>query len=140
MDFLDEKEPFDDAGVISDNDGSASSLPCDGRLESSGTEGESEAKSSDGKSLMTRVTKVMIRCAFLEVHVDEEMFAEFGDEDDIEDAEDESFEQEGPLGEGLEEAEVEHKVEEEALDTETLVTRTQAAWATIMLNHSPGTL
>ena len=54
----------------------------------------------------------MIRCAFLEVHVEEEMFAEFGDEDDIEDVEDESFEQEGPLGEGLGEAEVEHKVEE----------------------------
>ena len=30
----------------------------------------------------------MIRCAFLEVHVEEEMFAEFGDEDDIEDVED----------------------------------------------------
>ena len=54
-----------------------------------------------GKSLTTRVTKVMIRCAFLEVRVEEEMFAEFGDEDDIEDVEDESFEQEGPLGEGL---------------------------------------
>ena len=35
---------------------------------------------------------VMIRCAFVEVHVEEEMFAEFGDEDDIEDVEDESFE------------------------------------------------
>ena len=31
----------------------------------------------------------------------EEMFAEFEDEDDIEDVEDESVEQEGPLGEGL---------------------------------------
>ena len=31
-----------------------------------------------------RVTKVMIRCAFLEVHVEEE-FAGFEDEDDIED-------------------------------------------------------
>ena len=80
---------------------------------------------------------MMIRCAFLEVHVEEEMFAQFGDEDDIED---ESFEQEGPLGEGLGEAEVEHKVEEEALVAETLLTGTQAAWATIMLNHSPGTL
>ena len=115
MDFLDEKEPLDDAGVISDEDGSAISLSCDGRLEISGTEGESEAKLSDGKSLTMRVTKVMIRCAFLEVHVEEEMFAQFGDEDDIEDVEDESFEQEGPLGNGLGEAEVEHKVEEEAL-------------------------
>ena len=123
--------------MISDDDGSAISLPCDGRLEISGTEGDSEAKSSDGKSLTTRVTKVMIRCAFLEVHVEEEMFAEFGDEDDIEDVEDESFEQEGPLGEGLGEAEVEHKVEEEALVAETLLTGTQAAWATMMLNHSP---
>ena len=42
------------------------------------------------------------------------MFAEFGDKDDIEDVEDESVEQEGPLGEGLGEAEVQHKVEEEA--------------------------
>ena len=82
----------------------------------------------------------MFRCAFLEVRVEEEMFAEFGDEDDIEDVEDESFEQEGPLGEGLGEAEVEHKVEEEALVAETLLTGTQAAWATMMLNHSPGTL
>ena len=82
----------------------------------------------------------MIRCAFLEVHVEEEMFAEFGDEDDIEDVEDESFEQEGPLGEGLGEAEVEHKVEEEGLVAETLLTGTQAALATMMLNHSPGTL
>ena len=54
-------------------------------------DGESEAKSSDGKSLTTRVTLVMIRCAFLEVHVEEDMLAEFGDEDDIEDVEDESF-------------------------------------------------
>ena len=50
------------------------SLPSDGRLEISGTEGESEAKSNDGKSLTMRVTMVMIRCAFLEVHVEEEMF------------------------------------------------------------------
>ena len=126
LDFLDEKKPLDDAGVISDDDGSAILLQCHGRLEISGTEGESEAKSSDGKSLTTRVTKVMIRCAFLEVHVEEEMFAEFGDEDDIEDVEDDSFEQEGPLGEGLGEAEVEHKVEEEALVAETLLTATQA--------------
>ena len=68
------------------------------------------------------------------------MFAEFGDENDVEDVEDESVEQEGPLGEGLGEAEVEHKVEEEALVVETLLTGTQAAWATMMLNHSPGTL
>ena len=54
----------------------------------------------------------------------------FGDEDDIEDVEDESFEQEGPLEEGLGEAEVEHKVEEEALVAETLLTGTQAVWAT----------
>ena len=54
--------------------------------------------------------------------------------------EDESFEQEGPLGEGLGEAELEHKVEEEALVAETLLTRTPAAWATMMLNHSPRTL
>ena len=78
--------------MISD-DGSAFLLPCDGRLEISGTEleGESEAKSSYGKPLTTKVTMVMIRCAFLEVHVEEEMFAEFGDEDDIENVEDESF-------------------------------------------------
>ena len=82
----------------------------------------------------------MIRCAFLEVRVEEEMFAEFGDEDDIEDVEYESFEQEGPLGKGLGEAEVEHKVEKDALVAETLLTGTQAAWATMMLNHSPGTL
>ena len=126
--------------MISDDDGSAISRPCDGRLEISGTEGESEAKSSDGKSLTTRVTKVTIRCAFLEVHEEEEMLAEFGDEDDIDDVEDEFFEQEGPLGEGLGEAEVEHKVEEEAEVAETLLTGTQAAWATMMLNHLPGTL
>ena len=54
--------------------------------------------------LLTRVTKVTIRCAFLEVQVEEEMFAEFGGEDDIEDVEDEAFEQECPLGEGLGEA------------------------------------
>ena len=126
--------------MISEDDGSAISPPCDCRLEISGTEGETEAKSSDGKSLTMRVTKVMIRCAFLEVHVEEKMFAEFGDEDDIEDVEYESFEQEGPLGEGSGEAEVEHKVEEEALVADTLLTGTQAAFATTMLNHSPGTL
>ena len=55
------------------------------------------------------------------------MFAEFGDDDDVDDVEDESVEQEGPLGEGLQlgEAEVEHKVEEEALVAETLLTGTQ---------------
>ena len=74
--------------MISDDDGSAILLPCDGRIEISGTEGANEAKSSGGKSFMTRVTKVMIRCAFLEVHVEEEMFAEFGDEDEIEEVED----------------------------------------------------
>ena len=125
--------------MISDDDGSAISLPCDDRLEISGTEGESEAKSSDGKSFTTRVTKAMIRCAFLEVHVEEKMFAEFGDEEDIEDVEDESFEQEGPFGGRLGEAEIEHKIEEEALVAETLLTGTQAAWATMMPNHSPGT-
>ena len=57
---------------------------------------------------------VRIRCAVLEVHVEEEMFTEFGDEDNIEDVENESVEQEGQLGEGLGEAEVEHKVEKEA--------------------------
>ena len=77
--------------MISDDDGSAILLPCDSRLEISGTEGESEAKSSDGKSWKTKVTMVMIRCAFLEVHVEKEMFAEFGDEDAIENVEDESF-------------------------------------------------
>ena len=93
--------------MISDDDGSVIALPCDRRLEINGTEGESDAKSSDGNSLTTmRVTKVMIRCAFLEVHGEEEMFAEFGDQDDIEDVEDESFEQKGPLGEGLGEAEI----------------------------------
>ena len=126
--------------MISADNGSAISLPCDGRFKISGAEGESDAQSSDRKSLTMRATKVMIRCAFLEVHLEEEMFAEFGDEDDIEDVEDESFEQEGQLGEGLGEAEVEHKVEEEALVVETLLTGTQAAWATMMLNHSPGTL
>ena len=110
-------------------------------LQISGTEGESEAKSSDGKSLMMRVTKVMIRCAFLEVRVEEEMFAEFGDEDDIEDVEDESFEQEGPLGEGVGRGRGRAQGRGRgALDAETLLTGTQAAWATMMLNHSPGTL
>ena len=121
LDFLDENKPLDSTGVISDDEGSAISLQSDVGLEISGTEGESEAKSSDGKSLTTRVTIAMIRCAFLEVHVEEELFAEFGDEADIEDVEDESVEQEGPLGEGLGEAEVKHKVEEEALVAETLL-------------------
>ena len=69
LDFLDGNEPLDGAGVISDDDGSAISLPSDGGLEISGTEGESEAKSSDGKSSTTRLTMAMIRCAFLEVHM-----------------------------------------------------------------------
>ena len=50
LDFLDENEPPDGAGVISDNDGSAISLPSDDGLETCATEGESEAKSRDGKS------------------------------------------------------------------------------------------
>ena len=142
LDFFDENGPLDGAGVISDDDGSAISLPSDDGLEISGTEGESEAKSRDGMTLTTRVTMAMIRCAFLEVHVEEEMFTEFGDEleDDIENVRDESVEQEGPLGEGLGEEEVEHKIEEEALVAETLLTGMQPAWATMMLNHSPGTL
>ena len=39
----------------------------------------------------------------------------------------------------LVEAEVEHKVEEEALVAETLLTGTQPTWAAMMLNHSLGT-
>ena len=54
LDFFDEKEQVDGAGAISDDDGSPILLPSDGGLEISGTEGESEAKSSDGKSLTTR--------------------------------------------------------------------------------------
>ena len=81
----------------------------------------------------------MIRCAFLEVHVEEKMIAKFGDVDSIEGVGDESVEQEGPLEEGLVEGEVEHKVEEEALVAETLSMRTQSAWAAMMLKHSPGT-
>ena len=65
LDFLDENELLDGAGMISDDDGSAISLPSDGGLEISGREGESEAKLSDGKCLTTRVTMAMIRCAFL---------------------------------------------------------------------------
>ena len=53
----------------------------------------------------------MTRCAFLQVHVEEEMFAEFGAEADIENVEDESAEHERPLGEELGVAEVEHKGE-----------------------------
>ena len=140
LDFLDENELLDGAEVFSDDDGSDIWLRSDGGLEISGTAGESEAKSGGGKSLTTRVTMAMIRCAFLEVHVEEEMLAEFGDEDDIEDVEDESVEEEGPLREGLGEAEVEHKVEEEAWVAETLLTGTQSAWATMKLNHLPGTL
>ena len=140
LDFFDKKELLDSAGVISDDDGNAISLPSDGGLEFSDTEGESEAKLSDGKTLTTRVTMAIIMCAFLKVHVEEETLVQFGDEVGIENMEDESVEQEGPLGEGLGEAEVEHKVEEEALVAETLLTGTQGALATMMLSHSPGTL
>ena len=42
------EEPLVDAGVISDVDGSAMSLSCDSRLEISGTEVDSEARSSNG--------------------------------------------------------------------------------------------
>ena len=38
------------------------------------------------------------------------------------------------------EAEVEHKLEEEALVAETLLAGTQPTWTAMMLNHSPGTL
>ena len=96
-DFLDENEPLDGSRLISDDDGNAISLPSDGGLEISGTEVESEAKSKDGKSLSARVTMAMIRCAFLKVRVEEEMFAEFRDVDGIED---ESIEQDGSSGEG----------------------------------------
>ena len=61
LDFLDENEPLDGAGVISDDYGSAISLPSDGGLEISGREVESEAKSRDGTSLKTRVKMAMIR-------------------------------------------------------------------------------
>ena len=87
--------------MITDDDGSAISLPSDCRLEISDTEGESEAKSRDRKSLLTRVTTATNRCAFLEVHVVEEMFLEFGYLNGIEEVGDESVEQEGPLGDGL---------------------------------------
>ena len=69
-------------------------LPSDGGLEISGIESESEVKSSDGKSWTTRVTTAMISCAFLEVHVEEEVFVEFGDVYSIEDVGDESVEYE----------------------------------------------
>ena len=124
MDFLDKNEPLDNAGLISDDDGSANFLPRDGGLEIRGREGESEARSSDQKSMTTRVTMAMIRCAFVEVHVEEEMLAEFGDLEAIENMGDESVEH-GPLGEGLVAAEVEHKVEEEALVADTLLTGAQ---------------
>ena len=129
LEYLDPLDENDGAGVISDDDGSAISLPSDGGLEISFTEGESEAKSRDGKSLTMRMTTAIIRCAFLEVHLEEEMFAEFGDEDDLEGVEDESVEQEGALWEGLGEEEVEQKVEEDALVAETLLTGTQPALA-----------
>ena len=83
---------------------------------------------------------VMIRCAFLEVHVEEEMFEEFGNVDDIEDNGGESVEQEGSLGEELVKTEVEHKIEEEALVRERLLMGTQPKRAAMMLSHSPGTL
>ena len=140
LDFLDKNEPLDGAGMISDNDGSAISLQSNGGLEINRTEGESKAKSSDGKSLTTKVTMAMIKCAFVELHVEEEMFTEFRDVDVIEDVGSESVERECPLGEGLLDGEVEHKVEEEALVVETLLTGTQPTWATMMLNHSPRTL
>ena len=66
----------------------------------------------------------MIRCVFLEVHVEEKMFAEIGDMDVVEDVGKESVERKCPLGEGLVEAEVEPKVEEEASVAETLLTGT----------------
>ena len=78
LDFLDENETLDGAGVISDEDDSAISLPSDCGLEISGTDGESEAKSSEGKSSTTRVSMAIIRCAFWEVHVEEDMFSLFG--------------------------------------------------------------
>ena len=100
LDFLDKNEPLDGAGLISDDGSSSILLQSDGGLHNCGTPGESEVKSSDGKSLTTGVTTAMIRCAFLEVHVEEEMFAEFGDLDSVENVGDESFQQEGPLGAG----------------------------------------
>ena len=129
LDCLDENEPLYGAGLISDDDDGTISLPSDGGLEISRTEGVSKAKSSDGKSLTARVTMAMIRCAFVVVHVEEEMFPEFWDMGVIEDVGNESVEQEGSLGEGLVEAEVEHKVKEEALVAETLLTGTQPTWA-----------
>ena len=44
LDFLDKKEPFDGSGVISDDDGSAISLPSDAGLEISGTEANKRSK------------------------------------------------------------------------------------------------
>ena len=99
LDFLDENEPLDGAGLISDDDGSYILLLSDDGLEISGTQGKSEVKLSGGK-LTPRVKMAMIRCAFLEVHVEEEMLAEFGDMDRTEDLGDESVQQEGSLGEG----------------------------------------
>ena len=140
LDFLDENEPLDRAGMIADDDGRTSLLPSDGGLEISGTEGETEAKSSDLKSLATRVTRAMLGCAFLEVHIEENMFTKFGDVDSIENVLDESVEQEGPLGEPEDEDKVEHKVVEEALVVETLLTGPLPTWTAAMFNHSPGTL
>ena len=61
--------------------------------------------------------------------MEEEMFVEFRDMDAIKDAGErgESVEHEGLFGEGLMEAEVEHKVEEEALVEETLSTGSQTS-------------
>ena len=86
LDFLDENEPLDGAGLICDNNGTEILLPSDCRLEISGTEGESEAKLNNGKSLTTSETIAVTRCAFLEVHLEVEMFAEFGGVDCVEDA------------------------------------------------------
>ena len=43
LDFLDENEPLEGAGLISDDDGSSILLPSDRGLEVSDTEGGSEA-------------------------------------------------------------------------------------------------
>ena len=86
LDFLDENEQLDGAGLISDDNGTEILLPSDCRLEISGTGGESEAKLNDEKSLTTREMITVFKCAFLEVHLKVEMFAEFGGMDCVEDA------------------------------------------------------
>ena len=139
--FLDENEPHAGDELISDDDDSAISFPNEDGLEIGGTEGESEAKSSDWKSLTMRVTMAMIRCAFLEVQVEVEMFADFGDMDGIEDAGDEFVEQEGPLG-----GELCRLRSSTGSRNRTRVGRrnavdgTQPMWAAMMINYSPGTL